>query len=242
MLGLASGPSPALAAHIRRQFKQLAALVHPDKCAWAGAGEAFASLRAATDSLLEAAAQGEEPQGGSSGASGRYSKRRRTDSSGGMDAVDDSDGEGSWVPDGDGFPWWEEWDSPAREPQAAATGAAQAGAGGCAGGGEAAAAAQQQPAPDSVAGAASGAEEQQRVRCSSEEVEHERLAAMSVDELRAEVRRRQAALLTPPLDGTGRRLPLPQLQAALRRARTLLADRVAQETAATAAASGGGFL
>ncbi|PSC75769.1 dnaJ-like protein subfamily C member 8-like isoform X2 [Micractinium conductrix] len=58
----------------------------------------------------------------------------------------------------------------------------------------------------------------------------------------AEVRQRQAALLAPPCDASGRRVPLPQLQARLRCARTTLADRVAAEAAAEAAVGGGGFL
>lgn len=234
VLGLAGSCSPASAADIRRQFKLLAALVHPDKCAWGGAGEAFASLRAAADSLLEAATRREEAPAGSCSP---RSKRRRTSDSGGGAAWDDSDGGEGWVPDGGGFPWWEEWDSPAPQPDSAA---GQAGPGERAAGGVAGASARQQPGPGSAA--ASAAEGQQAQR-SSESTDQELLAGMGLDELRQEVRQRQAALLSPPLERTtGRRTPLPQLQEALRRARTLLAERVAAEAAAAAAASGGGFL
>jgi hypothetical protein len=65
---------------------------------------------------------------------------------------------------------------------------------------------------------------------------------MSLDELRAEVRRRQATLLLPQVDAEGQRIPLPQLQAGLRRARSVLSERAAANAAASAAAHGGGFL
>ncbi|KAL4428067.1 hypothetical protein ABPG75_002156 [Micractinium tetrahymenae] len=245
VLGLPAGSSPTSAADIRRQFKRLAALVHPDKCAWAGAGEAFASLRAAADSLLEAAAQAEGEQAGRGSTS---NKRKRTSSGGGRataagsDSLDGSDEEDGWEPDGGGFPWWEEWDDSAPQPEAAAAAAAaaaaQAGERGAAAGATGAA---ERHRPGLGGAAASGAEQQQAQR-STDELDLEQLAAMPLDELRAEVRRRQAALLSPPLDAAGRRVPLPQLQVALRQARTLLADRVAAEAAAAAAVAGGGFL
>jgi hypothetical protein len=65
---------------------------------------------------------------------------------------------------------------------------------------------------------------------------------MPLHDLRAEVRRRQAALLEPQQDAEGRPMPLAQLQAALRQARSVLSDRVAAEAAERAAALGGGFL
>lgn len=237
VLGLPSDGFPASTADIRRQYKLLAALVHPDKCAWSGAGEAFASLRAAADSLLEAAEQSTEA---GTGSGGPRSKRRRTDDAGGATAADDSDGGHGWVPDGGGFPWWDEWDAPVSLSRPAAAGATEAGPAERAAAGGAHATGQQRA--DSGTTAASGTEGQQQAQSSSEERDRDDLIGMSLDELRAEVRRRQATLLSPQVDETGRRVPLQQLQAALRRARTLLAERVAIDAAAAAAASGGGFL
>lgn len=207
----------ATRADVQRQYKRLAGLVHPDKCAAAGAAEAFRRLRDAADALLAAVDEG--PQGG--GGAGCAKRARTAGGSGGQGEEEDDDG---WVPDGGGFPWWSAWDSPA-----AARGATE----------QATSSTQQQQqqggSRSSTGGSASAAGDAERA-------EQELLQALGLEELRAEVRQRQAVVLNPPLDAQGRRLPLPQLQAALRRARTALAERATAAAAQRAAAAGGGFL
>lgn len=227
----------ASAADVRRQFRRLSALVHPDKCRLEGAHEAFQRLQAASEALQRAVEEGgaaERPgkrartAGGASGSRGEGSEWEE----GGEEEAEDS-----WVPDGGGFPWWSEWDVPAQQGQQEAGGAVQR-------------AQQEQGVGQQAAVRAAdlGAEQQQQAgggdgaAQTEEQQDEERLLAMSLDALRAEVRRRQAGLLEPQLDAQGRRIPLPQLHAALRRARTVLADRVAADAEQRAAASGGGFL
>ena len=207
---------------MRRQWRRLSALVHPDKCRVEGASAAFQRLQAAAEALVQAAEEGSSP-------AQRPGKRART-GSGGQGAGGLSEGEGeeeaddSWVPDGGGFPWWGEWDAPT---------ARQAGGGGAG------------QAEQDKAEAAGGEEQRQagdEAALTAEQQDQERLQAMDLGALRAEVRQRQAALLEPQLDAEGRRVPMQQLLAALRRARTVLADRVAAAAEQRAAAGGGGFL
>lgn len=207
---------------MRRQFRRLSALVHPDKCRLEGASAAFQRLQAAAEALVQAAEEG-------SGPAERPGKRTRTGSSGertgGLSEGEGEDeAEDSWVPDGGGFPWWGEWDAPAAQQ---------------AGGGEAG------QVQQGRADAGRGEEQQQAgadAALTAEQQDQESLLAMDLATLRAEVRQRQAALLEPQLDAQGRRIPLQQLQATLRRARTVLADRVAAAAEQRAAAWGGGFL
>lgn len=214
----------ATPADVRRQYRRLAALVHPDKCGVAGAAAAFQRLQAAAEALQGAAAAAE---GGE-----RRRKRARTRdgspaASGDSGSCSDSGGDDDWLPHGGGFPWWEEWDQPGA-------GAAGGAAGSAAGRGV------QQGAGVPPAAAATAAASDGAVAEAGQD--QEQLQGLPLDALRAEVRQRQAALLAPPCDASGRRVPLPQLQARLRCARTTLADRVAAEAAAEAAVGGGGFL
>lgn len=218
LFGLEAGS--ASAADVRRQYRRLAPLVHPDKNPAAASPEAFKRLRAAADALLEAVG----------GGSRRQAKRARTagggsdvagEEAGGLSSGEEEEQE-DWAPDGAGFPWWEEWDMPASRGAAAA--AAPADPARSSGG-----------AGQQTQQAAGGNQQQQAT-------EEAALAQLSLDELRAEVRRRQAGLLEPQVDGEGRRIPLPQLQAALRAARSLLAERTAAAAAQAALDSGGGFL
>lgn len=212
--------SAAAAADVRRQYRRLAALVHPDKCRLPGAAEAFQRLQAAAEALLAALQDG-------SGAP--RSKRARTAAgapagsgaaaAGLSDGEDDEEADDGWTPDGAGFPWWDEWDAPQ-----AAVPAQQGQQGSCDPGCDAA---QQQAAAGTSA---------------PEEQQDDELHSMPLDALRAEVRRRQDALLEPQTDAAGRRIPMHQLQQQLRRARTVLADRVAAAATEQAAARGGGFL
>lgn len=197
----------ARAADVRRQYRRLAALVHPDKCRLAAAapGDDFKRLRAAADALLCAAVD----SGG--GGSERSGKRARTEGSGAgtgglSGGEEEEDEEDSWVADGGGLPWWEEWERP--EPRA------------------------HDSSTDRAAEGAAGAEQH----------DQHTLEAMPLEGVRAEVRRRQAALLEPQQDAAGRPIPMQQLQAALRRARTVLAGSATAAAEAAAAAGGGGFL
>ena len=214
------------AADVRRQFRRLSALVHPDKCHLEGAHQAFQRLQAAAEALQRAV------EDGGSDAAERPGKRARTagGAGGGSEWDEGEEEEDSWVPDGGGFPWWSEWDAPAVQ-QAAGSAVQHA----------------QQGQDDVQRAGEQGAEQQQAgagAAGAQTEVQQDeqRLHAMDLDALRAEVRRRQASLLEPQLDAEGRRIPLPQLQAALRRARALLADRTALAVEQHDAASGGGFL
>lgn len=238
----------ASSADVRRQYKRLAAVVHPDKCRLVGAADAFKHLHAAADRLLQSLQEGEGkhgPDGSSGHGSSPGSKRARTDHTGAEawmngstsvnwdDAIDDD-----WLEDGGGFPWWDEWDAyePARPAGAEAGGhaavAEEAGTerrsdGQQAGGGQ---------EGESQAAVQSGTARRQEW-----EVEQARLLGMGLEELRAEVRRRQDCLMEPQVDAAGQPLPLPQLQAELRQARSILADRVQAMAAERAATAGGGF-
>lgn len=216
----------ATAASVRRQYKRLAALVHPDKCRLEGAAEGFKRLRAAADSLLEAVS--------GSGPPAKRARAERSGSGAAAAAADDAElssgeeEEDGWVPNGGGFPWWSQWES-VQPPRGASAGAACAAQ-------LISSANQQQQQQGDAGGKGTGAGQDE------EQAEERQLQGMALEELRAEVRRRQVAILEPALDAQGQRVPLQQLQAALRRARTVLADRVAAAAAVKAAEGGGGFL
>lgn len=223
--------SVASAADIRRQYKRLAALVHPDKCGSPGAADAFKSLRAAADCLLHTV----QAEASGAGTGARSSKRARTEGGNevrcwaagsgveeegweaeGWEAEEEAE---EWLPDGGGFPWWEQWDS--RVPSEHN---------------------RQQAAAGEAAGQPTAASREAGVTGAAQQKAQAQLEQLGLDELRAEVRRRQAAILAPPLDKSGQRVPLHRLQADLRQARSLLSERTAAEAAAAAASSGGGFL
>ena len=218
VLGLA--PETATPEAVRRQYKRLAALVHPDKCgrlggaAQAAAGQGFQRLQAAAGKLLDSL-EGGGGGGGSGGGGNPARKRSRADAGGdiGLDGEEEDEaGSAGWAPDGGGFPWWDAWDDAVPPP----------------GGSRPA----RQPQPQGFVAD----------RDAEEEGGQGQLQRLSLDELRGEVRRRQAVLLEPPpRDAKGRPVPLAQLQAALGRARTALAARLAA-AAATAAHRDGGFL
>lgn len=222
----------ASAGDVRRQFRRLSALVHPDKCHLEGAHTAFQRLQAAAEALQGAVEE-------CSDAAERAGKRARTAGGGegstaaatGSGGGEDEEEEDGWVPDGGCFPWWSEWDTPAVQQAASSTpqhGQQEPQQG-----------AQQGPQQQHAGSAAPAADPAAQTE---EQQDEEQLQALGLDGLRAEVRRRQAGLLEPQVDAEGRRIPLPQLQAGLRRARTVLADRVAAAAEQRAAASGGGFL
>lgn len=237
VLGL--DPAHASAADVRRQYRRLAALVHPDKCRLEAAAGAFQQLQAALQRLLRSLSAA-QPGGGEHGGA-RPSKRPRTGSEAqhesdsswqpGSEAecaeVEGEEDEG-WFRDGGGFPWWQRWDTNQSGPEAA---------GDCK---DCLGAETRERAQSQQAAAAQQTEQQQQQEA---EEERTRLLGMSLDELRSEVRQRQASLFDPQaVDSQGRRVPMAQLQAALKRARSVLAGRVAAEAAKRAAAADGGWL
>jgi hypothetical protein len=234
-------PSTASAADVRRQYRRLATLLHPDKSQLPGAEAAFKQLQAAADRLASCVAEAED--GGPQGAStGRPSKRPKTSTgrgAAGGGAADagtgwDESEDDAWFRGGGGFPWWEEWDAPVA--------AAAAGPQGQEGLSEAG----KQEQPKSGARASPPDGEQPAGPASQaaqgQEDEQARLSSMSLEELRAEVRRRQEALLDHQLDEQGRPVPLSQLQAALKQARSVLAEKAAAVAAEQAVAADGGFV
>jgi hypothetical protein len=87
---------------VKRQFRRLASLVHPDKCALPGASQTFQLLQSGVEDLLARASppikrQKRRGGGGKEGA----------DSQGDDSSSKNSDDEG---PENGGFPWWSRWE------------------------------------------------------------------------------------------------------------------------------------
>ena len=92
------GPSEA---EIKRQYRRIAALVHPDKCELPHTAEAFDLLVRAQERLL----------GSRHGGAKRKRVVVRTQRSGGGNQSDDTTTSSESTPDDEGFEWWGEWDS-----------------------------------------------------------------------------------------------------------------------------------
>lgn len=213
MLGLEPGVP---AAQLRQRFRQLAAAVHPDKCSLPGAAAAFQALQQGVERLLAAGAQGAGEGGGGSASEGRPAKRQRAEGpeqpGGSREEPDGRDTEEEWpgdeewlASDNGGFPWWSEWDPPAAAQAEGRGGSAPGGGSGSTPGAAAAA----------VAAGSARAESAESPAAADERV----LEALPLASLRAEVARRQAALLGGPgaaaAEG-GPPLTLAERQAGLR--------------------------
>ncbi|GAB4820946.1 hypothetical protein N2152v2_007992 [Parachlorella kessleri] len=115
LLGFASPREAASQpAEVRRRYRQLAAAVHPDKCAVPGASQAFQKLQGGVQGLLKGVDSG-------GAEAGHAAKRRRHND--GLSPLDEEPGETdtlrdeewfdeAWLAsDNDGFAWWSEWDA-----------------------------------------------------------------------------------------------------------------------------------
>lgn len=107
VFGIAN-PSEASITEVKRQYKRLAALIHPDKCNLQGAGAAFTLLQDGLEVLLANIADRE---------GGKEQKRKKAKRSSGNEeapATDDGSAETEEEPSGDldddEFAWWSEWD------------------------------------------------------------------------------------------------------------------------------------
>jgi hypothetical protein len=218
---------------VRRRYRQLAAAVHPDKCALPGAAHAFQKLQQGVEQL-----RGEGAGEAGGGGQARDAKRRRREQGGEEGGLEDAFDDNWLASDNGGFPWWSEWDTPPGPPSQVHQQAAQ----------------QQlpptRPDPGLESGAtpivaerkehqhgvggpsnpAQGAGDGQPSPGPSEaEADEGQLGGLGLEELRAEVRQRQDALLGPPGGGghrggeQGPRLSMQQLQARLRWVGRLLA-------------------
>lgn len=172
--GDATAGSAPSAGNIWRQFRRLAARVHPDKCDLPHAESAFKLLAAACQSLATNAAVAPVPAPSVSSGRGRS--------------------EGGAPPEGEGdFNWWDPWDDDADE--CASPGGSrqqpQPGQGGPQAGGSATAHQSSQPrAAEAPPSSSTGPPE--------EDNDESHLRSMSLEALRSEVARRQAELLAGP--------------------------------------------
>ncbi|GLC37630.1 hypothetical protein PLESTM_000628600 [Pleodorina starrii] len=213
----ASTCSPPLSGgEVRRWFRRLAALVHPDKCRTSGvvpehvAVSAFRLLQEGCDALVD------ELTEASAAAAGARKRARGAWRSGGGTEYDDAEwgvGGGKEENDGDDEAvWWAEWRSCPPSPPPSYCG-----------GGTAAAAAGIPP-----------------TSCPSEGDDEPRLWTLGLEELRSEVALRQSQVLRPPPGSEAAALPPHSRQRRLRVARSVLAERT--RAAAVTASDGGGFV
>lgn len=192
----------ATAPAVRAAFRRLSGLVHPDKCALPRAAQAFTELQQRVQGLLAALP----------GSPTRKRCRSAAGDSGDEPVAEDVDEEQSGAEedalnDYGGFAWYSEWEEKGGEQEVNAADARAGKAASVAG-------------CDAAADAAADAEADTRW-----------LEGLGQDELRAEVQRRQAALLTSA-----------GAHAALRRARSLLAASIAEAEACSRQQLDGGFL